>query len=404
MRIVLISFLLISSTAMAGWVQKADFGGVARHRTTTLNIGNKIYMGLGHYNGAGPNILFNDWWEYDPATNAWTQKANYGGGICYHAAGFTINDIGYVGTGRITPSGNTLVQDFYKYNPTTNSWTQITSLPGLPRRGAVGFELGGYGYLGTGEINSGSGRTGTFYRFDPGNETWLQIASLPVARTSSVAFSIDSYGYVGTGNTDWGSANDFWRYDPGTNTWTQLPNVGPTNRQEAMGFSIDGRGYIGTGDDYSSGNNFADMWEFDPGTNAWTQLPDFPGTARRYLGAIHFGSVAFAGLGTNGTNFKDFWMFGRLLSSEQLEAIDQLELLAYPNPSAEYVSFDWGEMTNDQMAHLEIEIIDMNGKVLTQEEASKDMIIDTRLWERGTYIYRLKYQTNYFKTGKLIKH
>ena len=93
--------LLIISICLAGqyalsfgaWDQRSDFGGEARHRTVMLAIGNRIYTGLGHYNGGGTNILFDDWWEYDPASGAWTQKADYAGGINYHATGFTINDI-----------------------------------------------------------------------------------------------------------------------------------------------------------------------------------------------------------------------------------------------------------------------------------------------------------------------
>ena len=34
------------------------------------------YIGTG--NGNGYN-LYNDFWEYDPSTNTWTQKANFGG-------------------------------------------------------------------------------------------------------------------------------------------------------------------------------------------------------------------------------------------------------------------------------------------------------------------------------------
>ena len=47
------------------WIQRSDFGSVGRHRATGIAIGTKGYMGLGHYNGAGPNIVFSDWWEFD---------------------------------------------------------------------------------------------------------------------------------------------------------------------------------------------------------------------------------------------------------------------------------------------------------------------------------------------------
>ena len=59
------------------WVQKADFGGPGRHRATGISIANKGYMGLGHVNGTGIDINYKDWWQFDPASNSWTQKANF---------------------------------------------------------------------------------------------------------------------------------------------------------------------------------------------------------------------------------------------------------------------------------------------------------------------------------------
>lgn len=75
---------------------------------------------------------------------------------------------------------------------------------------------------------------------------------------------------------------------------------------EACGFAVNGKGYIGTGDDFSSGNNYADFWEFDPLTGTWSQIQDFPGIARRYMVSFVIGTKAFVGVGTNGTNFRDF--------------------------------------------------------------------------------------------------
>ena len=40
-----------------------------------------------------------DFWEYDPAANAWTQKADFGGTARYCAVGFSIGSKGYIGTG-----------------------------------------------------------------------------------------------------------------------------------------------------------------------------------------------------------------------------------------------------------------------------------------------------------------
>ena len=43
--------------------------------------------------------LQKDFWEYDPAANTWTQKADFGGTARDGAVGFSIGSKGYIGTG-----------------------------------------------------------------------------------------------------------------------------------------------------------------------------------------------------------------------------------------------------------------------------------------------------------------
>lgn len=392
-----------------GWVQKADFGGVARHRTTMLTIGNKIYTGLGHYNGAGVNILFDDWWEYDPATNAWTQKADYMGGICYHASGFTIGNYGYVGTGRISPGGNTLVKDFFRYDPVANTWVQRTDFPGVAIRGGVAFTANGYGFIGTGQTTSGA--TNKFYRYNPGNDTWIQISSMPTGgRISAVAFSINNYGYVGTGydsGVGW-STSDFYQYNPATDSWTQKADVTggvnptPIPRMEASGFALDGKGYILTGDNISSGDNYNDMYEYDPSSNTWDSIPRFPGTSRRYLSSTVLNGLAYCGLGTNGTNFKDFWQFDRTLALIE-KNIDALSLVAYPNPAIDKIHFKIDGLENIETEKLQISVLDQYGRYICSEPIKYgEASIETISWQNGTYFYTLKYDDLILKSDKFF--
>jgi N-acetylneuraminic acid mutarotase len=398
--LILVCLLVSIDVFSAGWIQKSDFGGVARHRTPMVAINNKIYTGLGHYNGAGPNIIFSDWWEYDPSTNAWTQKADYLGGICYHGVAFSHGAAGYVGTGRTSPTGNTLVSAFFKYTPATNSWVAIASIPGPGRRGAVAFTIGQYSYVGTGESTSGS--LSDFYRFDSSTETWIQLPNFPGnARNSSVAFSDGSFGYMGTGNTNFGSTNDFWKFDPSTFIWTSMSPVGPTNRQEATGFALNGKGYIGTGDDFSSGNNFSDFWEFDFATNTWTQIDDFKGTSRRYLAAAVLNGVAYAGLGTNGTNFKDFWVFDQTLAILENE-INKLELRTYPNPA--YDEINVLVPSHLVFEGLQIDIYDLKANVIMKVEIQlESTIINLDNLPSGEYLVCLKYKETQIKNVKVMK-
>ncbi|PWL30403.1 MAG: galactose oxidase [Fluviicola sp. XM-24bin1] len=405
-NVVLIAMLLIGSTSFGAiWTKMSDFGGEARHRTTMLTLGNKIYAGLGHYNGAGPNILFEDWWEFDPATNAWTQKANYLGGICYHAAGFAIDDIGYVGTGRISPQGSTLVKDFFKYDPTTNTWTQLTDFPGTGRRGAVGFAIGEYGYVGTGSSSE------DMYRYHPPTDTWTQVASVPGgARMSAIGFSLEGNGYVGTGyryNQGW-SSTDFYKYDPSTDSWTQIADVGidpingPMPRMESTGFGLNGKGYVVTGVTISSGDNYKDFWEYDPATDVWTCQEDFPGTARRYMSATVLNGYAFVGLGTNGTNFKDFWRFDQALSVIE-KNLDQISVNTYPNPATEFINISIDDFPSVSPEKLSMQFHNLLGQKVHEDEINLgENRIETNNWLNGSYIYTILYNDSPIKTGKIL--
>lgn len=92
-------------------MQKADLGYNApngpmpRYSAVGFSIGSKGYIGTGQ-DACGYK---NDFWEYNPADNSWTQKADFGGGGRVAAVGFSIGSKGYIGTGN---DGSSLKKDF----------------------------------------------------------------------------------------------------------------------------------------------------------------------------------------------------------------------------------------------------------------------------------------------------
>ena len=115
----LFCFLIDSTCFGKGtWTQKANLVGGGREYAAGFAIGNKGYIGAG--------TGYNDFWEYDPATNTWTQKANFAGGTRLGPTGFSIGNKGYIGTGYY--KNNALVtfyyKDFWEFDPNTNIWTQ----------------------------------------------------------------------------------------------------------------------------------------------------------------------------------------------------------------------------------------------------------------------------------------
>jgi N-acetylneuraminic acid mutarotase len=190
---------------------------------------------------------------------------------------FSIGDKGYMGTG--TEIGATLRYDFWEYDPAADVWTQRADFSAAARSHAVGFSIGGKGYLGTGW--AGMDRE-DFWEYDPATDTWTQKADFGGgARSGAVGFSIGGKGYVGTGVRDvFGelvSLKDFWEYDPGTDTWTRKADFQGVTRSGAVGFSIGDRGFMGTGVHLSLGlpTPLRDFWEYDPERNSWIRRADF---------------------------------------------------------------------------------------------------------------------------------
>ncbi len=389
--------MILSHNASAGlWVQKANFGGEARHRCTGFSIENKGYIGLGHINSGVEHVLHSDFWEYDPATDTWTQIADFGGGLRYFASSFVIDNKAYVGHGR--KLDDSYGNDFWEYNPLTNLWTPIADFPGIARRGAASFTLNGEGYVGSGQ--STAGYRVDFYKYNPQNNEWTQIANfIGAPRTAAVYFSHNGKGYVGTGRTNALVLNDFYEYDPEANEWTQKADVGGPTRQDATGFMVNGKGYIGTGNDVNGDETFGDMWEYDFDTDIWSQIEDFKGLKRRYLVSFVIGDVAYAGTGTNGTNFRDFWAFYSKLSIN--ENNQEFFVQAYPNPSSDFINFSFPNELNNE--NIEIHIFNLNGECVLQKNVSENpTIIDNNNLNNGFYVYHILINNNSYHTGKII--
>src|SRR5205085_1908112 len=125
-----------------------SFPGLARIKALGFGAGNYGYITTGY---AG-TTYFSDIWEYNPVTDSWLQKTNFIFDPRGGAAGFTLFDKIYSGTGINHPSMGTNYpsKDWQKYDPGLNQWTQKNSLIGFPRSESGYFSINNEGYLGIG--------------------------------------------------------------------------------------------------------------------------------------------------------------------------------------------------------------------------------------------------------------
>ena len=382
-NILLILILLLSpfSDLLAGqWVKKENLGGVARHRATGVSIGQKGYIGLGHVNGTGVNFAFSDWWEFEPATNSWTQKADYLLGEGYGASAFSVGTKGYVGSGVFT--GNS----WCEYDPGTNQWTLIATPP------ASGSELsaitiGDKGYL----IENSA-----IYEYNPIADLWTTKATAPVSfGIWGAAFSIGNSGYVI-------SENAFYEYKPSVDQWLARASFPGASYGGSAAFSVLEKGYVvaGYGVGWLSDVN-RETWAFDPSTNSWTEAEEFLGSARRFLVGFSIGDRGYLGTGTNGTNFKDFWEYDPMLVGQE-EIENDITINTYPNPTSDFFTVSMeGNFTSQ--AQIEFVLYDNLGRAVKQTSVTEPtFVIDATDLPRGNYIYRIASNLRNIKQGKIV--
>ncbi len=245
--------------------------------------------------GGADSILshasFNDLWKYNTATNEWTwmhgdslsgQRSTYNtlgvpNATCrpgVRMSAFTCTDTAgnlwlFGGIGRIT-SGIGELNELWKYNPSTNQWTQM--------RGSQSqiWIPGNYGSKG---IPSPSTMPGSRYSgvawIDNSNNIWV-------------------FGGYGRGHHPdtyvYGKLNDLWKYNITTNQWTWMKgdssvNAGyiygikgvadaankPGSREGGMGWKDNaGDIWLFAGRSSFNGSYYNDLWKYSVVANQWT--------------------------------------------------------------------------------------------------------------------------------------
>ena len=161
-----------------------------------------------------------DFWEYDPATDVWTKKADVSGSKRRDAVAFVIDGKGYVATG--TDNGQN-IDDFAYYDPSADTWTPLRDISdatdetfdddyNIVRDRAVAFAVGGKGYIATGGRNTVGN---TVWEYNPGTDLWIEKTALEGAsRIEAVALVVNDMAFIATGRTGTTYLDDVWRFEP----------------------------------------------------------------------------------------------------------------------------------------------------------------------------------------------
>ncbi|RYF89930.1 MAG: galactose oxidase [Chitinophagaceae bacterium] len=138
------------------WNQKASVGGSKRSAAMAFVVNGQAFICSGNNNGE----IQKDLWAYNAASNEWTEKTkiydyseddsyddDYGTIPRQNGVTFVIGNYVYLATGESNSVTNTTT---WQYDPATDRWTEKTGFEGTARTGAVGFSLNNRGFVTTG--------------------------------------------------------------------------------------------------------------------------------------------------------------------------------------------------------------------------------------------------------------
>lgn len=327
MTIVGVAALLAGTLAAHAqtWNKGPAFPGAGRDAAISFAVGENVYIG-----GGGGK----DFYAYNTTTRSWTRKADIPGVTTQRAfgAGFSIGTKGYVGFGF--DAGSILKKDLWEYDPATDKWTRKADLPGIPRDGVTCFVVGGKAYIGGGSDNQYV--YADFYSYDPTADAWTQLADLPTGPAIfQSSFTIGAHGYITGGSGGVGEIGDLYRYDPARDEWDLMAEFPGTARQCAVAFALDGRGYVGLG---QSGYTtpYADFYSYDPSADAWAPAEGLPADqARAWSTACVANGRAYVGTGWNfsGPFMNDWWELSGPAAGVDAAAERLGSVTLLPNPA-----------------------------------------------------------------------
>ncbi|MDN5201503.1 hypothetical protein QQ008_09025 [Fulvivirgaceae bacterium BMA10] len=278
-------------------------------------IDDVIYKGTGSHYSANFEYNKTTFAKYDPISKESEFLADFPIGRI-DAIGFTLNGKGYIGMGRtlITQGEWSLTgdrfKDMWEYDPETNKWIEVASLPSKARFGGVGFAIGDMGYI-------AGGNDGTIdefddpllskevWRYNPTTGEWKRVADLPDdIGTHAASFVLNDKAYIVTGFLrDQSRPSKLYCYDPTTDEWLSRSSL-PVKKWRAMSFTHRGKGYIYGSEEFGT----EDPYQYDPITDKWKKLTT---SEESFIGLTQSNGIAhviqhriFIGLGYNGRIFQ----------------------------------------------------------------------------------------------------
>ncbi len=273
---------------------------------TALN--GKMYVIGGWDDGKAAGLNY----EYDPATDKWTQKHGMPR-AAHHAAIAAANGKLYVIGGFVPPKDTQIptggawepIADVWEYDPAGDSWKSLAPLP-TKRGAAVAVEVSGKIYVigGATTVANSKDPYFTFFGpslvlptnevFDPATNKWESRRPMSVARNHAYAAAVNGKIYVIGGRTGHAfilsatNTDVVEEYNPVNDMWSAPKERMPTPRSGGA-WGTDGRRIYVAGGEVTTKElvgAFRAVEAYEPATDSWISLPPMPMPRHGIAGAV----------------------------------------------------------------------------------------------------------------------
>jgi hypothetical protein len=241
------------------------------------------------FGGIANNVPVANAYKYDPVTNIWSPIASLPASRGWFSAA---TDGTYIYLLGGVDQNFTTMATLWRYDPISNTYNTSLSSYTIPTYFHASAYLNGKLYRIAGRA------IGTDFHVEVYNiatNSWSMAANYPFANHSLMAVALGSYIYAGGGNA---SPDKTWRYDPNTDNWDDVAIADlPAGRSAAASGAYNGRWLLAGGDVNFAISNSAIAW--DPGSNTWSEVANMI-QARDYLAGAVAGQSFYAVAGNSG--------------------------------------------------------------------------------------------------------
>jgi N-acetylneuraminic acid mutarotase len=370
------------------------FSGAECEGAVSFVLNGEAYIGLGQ---TGNNQYTNSFYRYVKNKDRWDLLTSKfpGDGRAY-AISFIANGKAYVGLGETTDATtgkvNRVFADLYEYDPATDSWSNFDKGSQAAMKGVgqatvftvteggktVAHIMGGRNSLGTQNV---------WYTYTPSTNTWAFPVNnqVELKRFGAIAVTINNKGYVIGGKDDSKTWDNVMQYDP------NATSLKYTIYNSAAAYARTNATAIG------NGNNFFLAYGDKPNcllvnsaNKTINQLGDIVELKDSRRGMISFllDNKIYLGLGrgSNGTLNFDLYTIAGATTATKESAPPNKELLLSPNPVNNTLKIN---NLDDTMS--EIIVYNLQGQRLLQQPChSNNCNIETSNLPNGTYILEQK--------------